>query len=369
MDAMNMGLFLLQLRKERNLTQKDVSTMCNVSTQAVSKWERGESFPDIEILEKLSILYKLSINELINGEKDEIYIDIDRRKRTIALTFSILVFFAYLLNFIRIPNDYIFKGYEVIFNGTGGNTVVVTWITFLLLVSYLIINIFLLAKVMVKSPFLDLFFLLSAITIYVISISGLIIGFYILFPQVIILISTTVIFLMSYNNESLKLTYFSRIRQQVKHERELKREYRLKIKKGENVDEFLIPFDSFKKLFYFFYVFFLLFIAFQILIDSVMIFGIVESITSVTYYASINWVAVSTGFLLIVLILHVLSIRYLKTKMMKNQLIKLSILILVGLVSSALLFRYSLGGVISAVYSFASIFFLFMARKISLISV
>jgi len=72
MDGQKLSVFLLKLRKENNLSQKDISKLCNVTVQAVSKWERGESVPDIALLEKLSSFYKLSINELINGETKEL---------------------------------------------------------------------------------------------------------------------------------------------------------------------------------------------------------------------------------------------------------------------------------------------------------
>ena len=42
-----------QLRKERDLTQEALADFLGVSFQAVSKWERGESYPDIEILDML----------------------------------------------------------------------------------------------------------------------------------------------------------------------------------------------------------------------------------------------------------------------------------------------------------------------------
>ena len=51
-----MGDFLQSLRNEKDLTQTDVAEIFAVTPQAVSKWESGQSIPDVEMLEKLQIL-------------------------------------------------------------------------------------------------------------------------------------------------------------------------------------------------------------------------------------------------------------------------------------------------------------------------
>lgn len=70
MDQVKIGKFISDIRKERNLTQKDVAEKLGVSINAVSKWERGISLMDISLLKPLSILLEVSITEIINGEKD-----------------------------------------------------------------------------------------------------------------------------------------------------------------------------------------------------------------------------------------------------------------------------------------------------------
>jgi transcriptional regulator with XRE-family HTH domain len=62
------GQNLAYLRKNRKLTQVELADMLNVSHQAVSKWERGISLPDIEMLATLSKIYSTSIDELLNHE-------------------------------------------------------------------------------------------------------------------------------------------------------------------------------------------------------------------------------------------------------------------------------------------------------------
>lgn len=69
MDRVKLANFLIELRKEKALLQNDIAELFMVSPQAVSKWERGESIPDIEILERIAKFYNISIEELLNGER------------------------------------------------------------------------------------------------------------------------------------------------------------------------------------------------------------------------------------------------------------------------------------------------------------
>ena len=54
-----------QLRKERDLTQEALADYLGVSFQAVSKWERGESYPDIEMLPEIAVYFGVSVDELL----------------------------------------------------------------------------------------------------------------------------------------------------------------------------------------------------------------------------------------------------------------------------------------------------------------
>lgn len=57
-----------ELRKEKNLTQNELGDKLGVSGKAVSKWERGESLPDITIIKKLSDILGISSDELLQGK-------------------------------------------------------------------------------------------------------------------------------------------------------------------------------------------------------------------------------------------------------------------------------------------------------------
>ncbi|MBQ6795652.1 MAG: helix-turn-helix transcriptional regulator, partial [Clostridia bacterium] len=62
------------LRKSKGLTQSELGERVGVSFQAVSKWERGETLPDITLLPELAIVLETSIdNILLGGERQVAY--------------------------------------------------------------------------------------------------------------------------------------------------------------------------------------------------------------------------------------------------------------------------------------------------------
>jgi transcriptional regulator with XRE-family HTH domain len=69
MNQEKTGKFISKLRKEKKLTQADLAEKMGVSINAVSKWERGLSFPDVSLYKSLCDELGISIEELINGEK------------------------------------------------------------------------------------------------------------------------------------------------------------------------------------------------------------------------------------------------------------------------------------------------------------
>ena len=71
MDAHKTGALIAQTRKERGLTQKELSQALHVSAQAVSKWERGLNFPDLSLLEPLGDCLGLTVSELLSGQRGE----------------------------------------------------------------------------------------------------------------------------------------------------------------------------------------------------------------------------------------------------------------------------------------------------------
>lgn len=71
MDQKKIGRFICSLRKEKQLTQEQLAEKLGVSINAVSKWERGLSFPDVSLYKDLCKELDINIEELINGEKSK----------------------------------------------------------------------------------------------------------------------------------------------------------------------------------------------------------------------------------------------------------------------------------------------------------
>ena len=70
MDNTKTGNLIREARKEKGLTQLELSEKLHVSDRAVSKWERGLCAPDIALLEPLSEALGLTLTELISGERN-----------------------------------------------------------------------------------------------------------------------------------------------------------------------------------------------------------------------------------------------------------------------------------------------------------
>lgn len=62
---LNIGEKLKRLRRERDLTQEEVAAHLGVSFQSVSKWERGDGYPDITMLPALANYYNTTVDELL----------------------------------------------------------------------------------------------------------------------------------------------------------------------------------------------------------------------------------------------------------------------------------------------------------------
>lgn len=69
MDSKKIGEFIHELRAEKGLSQYKLADMIPISRQAVSKWERGVTIPDSSTLLRLSVIFDVSIDELLSGER------------------------------------------------------------------------------------------------------------------------------------------------------------------------------------------------------------------------------------------------------------------------------------------------------------
>ena len=69
MEQKRIGLFILSLRKEKNLTQKELADQLGVTDRAVSKWENGRGLPDVSLMKALCDVLDITVNELLSGER------------------------------------------------------------------------------------------------------------------------------------------------------------------------------------------------------------------------------------------------------------------------------------------------------------
>ncbi|MBI9100041.1 MAG: helix-turn-helix transcriptional regulator [Spirochaetaceae bacterium] len=71
MNTEQIGKLIRQLRLEKDMTQKDLAKILNITDQAVSKWERGWGLPDISLLPRLSESLGVNLNDMLLGSLDE----------------------------------------------------------------------------------------------------------------------------------------------------------------------------------------------------------------------------------------------------------------------------------------------------------
>lgn len=67
-----LGENILKLRKENGMTQEKLASLIGGSFQAVSRWENGAAYPDIELLPKIAALFHISIDALLGHQTEKI---------------------------------------------------------------------------------------------------------------------------------------------------------------------------------------------------------------------------------------------------------------------------------------------------------
>ncbi|MBP5330227.1 MAG: helix-turn-helix transcriptional regulator [Lachnospiraceae bacterium] len=111
MNKIKTGNMIRDARIQKGYTQAELGTLLGVSNKAVSRWENGDSFPDIGVLESLAEILGLGIQDLVVGEHGEdagneaikevarlaIFQSRDRRRR---LIFAVIDIAVLLLSFI-----------------------------------------------------------------------------------------------------------------------------------------------------------------------------------------------------------------------------------------------------------------------------
>lgn len=109
MNQVEIGKFIAQNRKEKNLTQAQLAEKLNITDRAVSKWETGKNMPDASLILELCEILNIRADKLLSGKKtdagsfdkktDETPIVLKRKKknRTTKNAIIAIVFSAFLL--------------------------------------------------------------------------------------------------------------------------------------------------------------------------------------------------------------------------------------------------------------------------------
>lgn len=129
MDIEKIGQFIKELRKEKNISQNELSEEIHVTRQAISAWENGKAVPDSDVLLILSSYFNVSINEILLGkrlssdeglEKLTLQLIDDHNKKIrkikkliISLSTTIILFLVLFLGYYFINNYNSIKVYKV----------------------------------------------------------------------------------------------------------------------------------------------------------------------------------------------------------------------------------------------------------------
>lgn len=87
MDQRKIGMFLKQLRREKQVTQEQLAEMLGVSNRSVSRWENGVNMPDFDLVIELADYYDVGIEEILDGER-KIKMDNNQKEKATLLKVS-----------------------------------------------------------------------------------------------------------------------------------------------------------------------------------------------------------------------------------------------------------------------------------------
>ena len=113
MDQQKIGKFIAQCRKDKKITQQELANKLGITDRAVSHWENGRSIPDVSLYKDLCNELGISIEELINGEKDnsdnakeKAIITVVREKNTMKTNYKRIIL-AIIVLFIGLTTAFI----------------------------------------------------------------------------------------------------------------------------------------------------------------------------------------------------------------------------------------------------------------------
>ena len=95
---MNLGKKIAELRKKNNLSQEELAEKVGVARQTISKWEIGDTTPDINQVKIISKIFNISIDELIDNDINSVIVEkVSNTEKLAGITIKILKVFGIML--------------------------------------------------------------------------------------------------------------------------------------------------------------------------------------------------------------------------------------------------------------------------------
>ena len=69
MDQIKIGRFIAEMRKEKNMTQRQLADALSISDKTVSKWECGKGLPEVSLMLPLCEEFHITVNDLLTGSR------------------------------------------------------------------------------------------------------------------------------------------------------------------------------------------------------------------------------------------------------------------------------------------------------------
>ena len=95
---MELGEKILELRKKMNFSQEELSEKVNVTRQTISKWELGETCPDIKQAKELSKIFSISLDEMVGNDISEVVVEkVSNTEKLAGLILRVLRYLGIIL--------------------------------------------------------------------------------------------------------------------------------------------------------------------------------------------------------------------------------------------------------------------------------
>lgn len=122
---MNLGNKIMTLRKKNNMSQEELAEKVGVTRQTISKWELEETSPDITQAKTLSMIFKVSLDELVNNDLNSIIVEkVSNTEKLAGIIIKILKVLGILVIAFILLMIFLIVFFNIDNNGLRDNTIV-----------------------------------------------------------------------------------------------------------------------------------------------------------------------------------------------------------------------------------------------------